>query len=48
MKRPALDRFMSDEDGRVAQGFTIGLMAYSNSAITELPAEFLTHIIGII
>ncbi len=40
MKRPALDKFMSDGDGRVAQGFTIGLMTYSNSAIIELPAEF--------
>ncbi len=47
MKRPALDKFMSDGDGRVAQGFTIGLMTYSNSAITELPAEFLTYIIDI-
>jgi|GEM_PF-1485676 len=48
MKRPALNKFMSDGDGRVTQGFTIGLMTYSNPAITELPAEFLTHIIGII
>lgn len=47
MKRPALDKFVSDGDGRVAQGFTIGLMAYSNSAIIELPAEFLTYIIDI-